>query len=142
MHAVLISLVTYACYPDRWVRFGILHFMCVALLSASTLMLSKHHEIIALIVIAGLVFSPKTGVWVVDVVSGAHPHYSMIDWFPLQSWFPLLWLGVLLGKYVPLPSVSVSNVALSGLSWVGQHSLSLYTAHFVLFCAWSRYGGK
>ena len=138
-HAVLISIVTYVCYPDRWVRFGILHFLCVALLMASTLMQSAHHEILAIGVIACLLCAPVTNTWL-DVVSGARPHYAMIDWFPLASWFPWLWMGVLLGKYVPLPSVSASSGVLAGVSWVGRNSLPLYTAHFVLFCALSRYG--
>lgn len=139
LHALLVSLVTYACYPDSWVRFGILHFLSASLLIASTLMLSAHHETLALCVIVAMLCLPVTNTWL-DVASGARPHYSMIDWFPLASWFPWLWLGVLLGKYyAPLPSVPVSNGALAGLSWIGQHSLALYTAHFVVFCAASRY---
>lgn len=141
MHAAVVSLVTYACYPDRWVRFGILHFMSVALLLASTLLLSPHHEWIALGVFVGLWAMPATGTWV-DVVLGtrARYEYGMLDFFPLASWFPWLWVGVLLGKYAPVPSVPASTGVLSGLAWVGQHSLALYTAHFVLFCVASKYG--
>jgi uncharacterized membrane protein len=141
MHAAVVSLVTYAFYPDRWVRFGILHFMSVALLLASTLLLSAHHELLALGVIVGLSVFPATGTWL-DVALGSRKHYEygMLDFFPLASWFPWLWMGVLLGKYIPLPSVTASTGALSGLTWVGQYSLPLYTAHFVLFCAASRYG--
>jgi uncharacterized membrane protein len=141
VHAGLISLVTYACYPNRWVRFGVLHFMSVSLLIASTLMMSKHHELLALCVIFILYCIPKTGTWL-DVVSGSHPNYAMIDWFPLAAWFPWLWLGVMLGKYFPLPTVaSAPNDALSvGLSFMGQNSLALYTAHFVVFCALTQDG--
>ena len=143
LHAAAISLVTYLCYPDRWVRFGILHFMCVASLLASTLLLSPHHEWLALCVVVGLCNAPVTGTWV-DVVSGADPRHAMLDWFPLVSWFPWLWLGVMLGKYVPIPSIPTAtthrNAVLSGLSVLGQNSLALYTAHFVLFCAAARYG--
>jgi uncharacterized membrane protein len=138
VHAALISLVTYACYPGQWVRFGILHFMSVALLIASTLMMSAHHEPLALVFILVLLGIPATGTWI-DVVSGANPHYAMLDWFPLASWFPWLWLGVLLGKYFPLPAMSSpKGVLSSGLSLMGRNSLMLYTAHFVLFCVLSR----
>ena len=138
VHAGLISLVTYACYPEKWVRFGILHFMSVGLLIASTLMMSKHHELLAFGVSILLFFSPTTGTWV-DVVSGANPRYAMIDWFPLASWFPWLWFGMQLGKYYPLPVMSSPTGVLSScLSFIGQNSLTLYTAHFVLFSALSR----
>ena len=141
-HAGLISLVSYACYPSKWVRFGILHFMCLASLLASTIMLSVHSELIALCVIVGLFCAPITGTFL-DVVSGSQCMFSTIDWFPLASWFPLLWLGVLLGRHFPpsklFKGTNENGTAMSIFSFVGKNSLTLYTTHFVLFCVLSKY---
>jgi uncharacterized membrane protein len=97
-HAALVSLVTYFAIPGAWVRFGILHFLCVGL-SITAVMLSVPRVWGAALGIGvlWLLFRPATGIAWLDTATGARPVGAMIDWFPLRRWLPLLWLGVAVG---------------------------------------------
>jgi hypothetical protein len=55
-----------------------------------------------------------------------------MDYFPLQRWLPVLWLGVLLAR-VPLPAWRAGTLA--PLAALGRNTLALYTAHYIAGCA-------
>ena len=145
-HAAVISLVTRLALPDVWVRFGILHFMCVALLVTAVLLAAP-----APLAVAGavaLLLAPRTGLWAVDLATGAaQPTAATIDWFPLSRWLGPLWLGVALGSVLPAERAPTERAqterALAGppivgaLQFLGRNSLELYTLHYAILCAWA-----
>jgi uncharacterized membrane protein len=139
-HAAVISLVTRLAVPDVWVRFGILHFMCVALLVTAVLLAAP-----APLAVAGavaLMLAPRTGVWAVDLATGAaQPTAATIDWFPLSRWLGPLWLGVALGSVLPAERAQTERAPtgpiVGALQFLGRNSLELYTLHYALLCAWA-----
>lgn len=149
-HAALVSLVTYLAIPGAWVRFGVLHFLCVGL-GVTAVMLSVPRVVGAVLGIGllWLVFRQATGVPWLDTATGARPVGAMVDWFPLRRWLPLLWLGVAVGwigwssSPKEAEDANEANETKSGesgfgvdlLRFVGRHSLVLYTAHYVALCA-------
>jgi len=152
-HAALVSLATYLAIPGAWVRFGVLHFLCVGL-GVTAVMLSVPRFVGAVLGIGllWLVFRQATGVPWLDTATGARPVGAMVDWFPLRRWLPLLWLGVAIGwiGWSSSPTeaeeaevTNETNEAKGGesgfgvglLRFVGRHSLVLYTAHYVALCA-------
>jgi len=146
-HAALVSLVTYLAIPGAWVRFGVLHFLCVGL-GVTAVMLSVPRVVGAVLGIGllWLAFRQETGIPWLDTATGARPVGAMVDWFPLRRWLPLLWLGVGIGwiGWSSSPKeANEANEAKSGesgfgvglLRFVGRHSLVLYTAHYVALCA-------
>ena len=152
-HAALVSLVTYLAIPGAWVRFGVLHLLCVGL-GVTAVMLSVPRVVGAVLGIGllWLVFRQATGIPWLDTATGARPVAAMVDWFPLRRWLPLLWLGVGIGwigwssspkEANETNEAEDANDAKSGesgfgvglLRFVGRHSLVLYTAHYVALCA-------
>jgi uncharacterized membrane protein len=127
-HAALVSVATRLLLPDRWVRFGILHFMCAGLL-ITTLLLRAGCAGLALGL--ALLCVGRTGLAPLDLALGHAPARSM-DYFPLQRWLPVLWLGVLLAR-VPLPAWRAGTLA--PLAALGRNTLALYTAHYIAGCA-------
>jgi uncharacterized membrane protein len=129
-HAALVSVATRLLLPDRWVRFGILHFMCAGLL-ITTLLLRA--EFAGLALGLALLCVGRTGLAPLDLALGHAPARSM-DYFPLQRWLPVLWLGVLLAR-VPIPAWRAETLAPRALAALGRNTLALYTAHYLAGCA-------
>jgi uncharacterized membrane protein len=144
-HAAVISLVTRLALPEAWVRFGILHFMCVALLLTAVLLAAPAP--LAVIGAVALLLAPRTGLWAVDLATGAaQPTAATIDWFPLSRWLAPLWLGVALGSVLPAERAPTeraptgraqSGPIVGALQFLGRNSLELYTLHYALLCAWA-----
>ncbi len=163
VHAALVSLVTYFAIPGAWVRFGVLHFLCVGLgLTAAMLSVPRFWGAVLGIGLLCLLFRPATGIAWLDTATGARPVGAMIDWFPLRRWLPLIWLGVVIGwlsssasgasgssapkepkeakeaKEAKEPKEGagcVDGLVVGLLRFVGRHSLVLYTVHYVALCA-------
>lgn len=140
-HAAVVSVLTRLAVPSAWVRFGILHFMCVAL--AVTAALLSAPTWLAVLGALAILFAPRTGVYIVDLVTGAAPApVAMIDWFPLNKWLVPLWLGFALGAAIPEnPKGQMGREAREGiidsaLQFLGRNSLELYTIHYAMLCAW------
>lgn len=140
-HAAVVSIVTRLAVPSAWVRFGILHFMCVAL--AVTAVLLSAPTWLAILGALALLFAPRTGVRIVDLVTGAAPApVAMIDWFPLNKWLVPLWLGFALGAAIPenpkgqMGREGREGIIDSALQFLGRSSLELYTIHYAMLCAW------
>ena len=149
-HAAVVSIVTRLAVPSAWVRFGILHFMCVGL--AVTAILVSAPRWLGILGALALLLAPRTGAPIVDLVTGAGPPpYAMMDWFPLRQWLVPLWLGFALGAALPErrpepagpkgprtkgPQGPQGPID-AALQFLGRNSLELYTLHYALLCAWA-----
>jgi len=126
-HAILITMVTYLLYPDKFVQFGILHFLALGTLLVSFVAPNKIATIIALI-ISLFAYYPVTGTFA-DIITGAHANGLMMDWFPLNKWLPVLLSGLVIGQHIDikLPILEFNNM----ITNIGKNSLNLYTIHLI-----------
>jgi uncharacterized membrane protein len=129
IHALIISYISFILFPDKWIRFGFLHFFALA-----TLLLVFISEYPTLLIIALIIFS--IGIPPInknlDVIIGGSVPYNAIDWAPLNQYFPLLIVGVLIGHlFGDKLNFDIGDKGLKVLETIGSNSLELYTAHFI-----------
>ena len=141
-HALIISYITYIYYKDKYIRFGILHFIGLSTLIVSLFAPNKKLSIIVLILL--LVLENKLTIIgpIQNTILGGTVYYNMMDWFPLLEWLPLMLSGLIFGQHVDiveLHKIEANNNLLlllnkhSILTEIGKSSLALYTGHFVVF---------
>jgi uncharacterized membrane protein len=143
--AALVSLSSYVVFPDRWIYFGVLHFIAAAS-------------------VLGLAFRPlcawNAPLGMAVIVVGTTVELTLFDqpwlqWIglmtykpPTEDYVPVLpWLGVvLLGTGVArilygarvIPAFAVREYSAPGsraLIVLGRHSLLIYLAHQPIFMA-------
>jgi len=129
LHAVLITLVTYFLYPDYFIRFGILHFLAVGTLLVSVLAPNKMITILVLLIT--LFIKIPTIHPYVDLMTGSVKLANSMDYFPLQSWLPVLLIGLLLGQNIDLNKLVVLDFN-NTITDIGKNSLNLYTIHVII----------
>jgi uncharacterized membrane protein len=100
---MVITLVTWLILGDKFVKFGILHFLGVAMVLALPLLrLKTWNALIGLVVI--LIGLPLK--WVVFPSNALFwlglkpPEFYSLDYFPLFPWFGLFLIGVAMGPYL------------------------------------------
>ena len=147
-YAVLMSLFTYLVFEERYVKFGILHF--VAFSSLLLFMFVDDVETMKVI----------TGVFVIlFILNKVKPElfhsipqpfafvggfyndrYSSIDHFPILPWILLICLGTFIGHYlanndVNTPKYLTDNPLSDVLKTIGKRSLEIYTVHWLVLYA-------
>ena len=127
IHALIISFVTYILFPDKWVRFGILHFIAFATLLIS--FISPYPKLLIVALILFYIGIPKINSSL-DVITGASCPYNAIDWFPLNNYMPLLISGVLIGHLLE-NKINIDIGSNKILEFLGNNSLELYTTHLL-----------
>lgn len=146
--AIFITLFSYFIFGDKFVKFGILHFMAIASL---ILMLFVDNEkvLIGIIFVALILkvlikqdpnmflFVPKK----LAFVSGFYSSYAAVDHFSLIPWITYVCIGLLIAKYVTkknLPEAPKIYKSLKetkivkGVQWCGKKSLEIYIIHWIL----------
>lgn len=133
---LIIGVVTYLFQPLMYVRFGILHFIGVAIALAWPL---TRFPRLSLALGSTLLLLPRLPwrhnvIWL-DWLGMARTVHPAFDYFPLVPWLGVVLLGIFLGyiafprgeRRFPLPSRSPR-----GIRWLqvaGQNSLLLYLIH-------------
>lgn len=131
--ALFISVVSYFLYPDKFIRFGILHFIALGTFLVSFVAPSK--ILTFLVFLLALVIKVPSINPLLDTITGSKAWFSMMDWFPLQKWLGVLLFGVMIGQYTDptmfqsIPYLQSNNA----LTMIGRNSLEFYTGHIVLF---------
>ncbi len=133
---MVISVVTYIYQPLMYIRFGILHFIAVAMVIAYLFApLSWPNLLLGL----GLLFLPRSpwrhGVPWLEWLGLARTVHPALDYFPLVPWLGVVLLGLFLGHLLfpggkrrfPLPLHSPP--VLRWLQIAGQNSLLIYLIH-------------
>jgi len=129
LHAMLLTVLTYFLYPDYFIRFGILHFLAVGTLLVSFVAPYKIVTIIALLIILFIKvpnFNPF-----IDLMTGVGTPTNSMDYFPLQTWLPVLLIGLILGQNLDvnkLDFLDFNNI----ITDIGKNSLNLYTTHLII----------
>ena len=132
--AVLISIVSFILFQERFIFFGILHFIALAsVLGLFFLRWFLFNFICGIsLLIVGLTiqhsfFDQKILQWV-----GLMTHKPATeDYVPFLPWFGVVLLGMALGKYLHLGGYLYAHkfVWRRELIWMGQHSLLVYMLH-------------
>ena len=126
-HALLITIVTYLLYPDKFIQFGILHFLSLGILIISFVAPDKIATVVALIISLYVTY-PVTETFA-DIITGSRATSMMMDWFPLNKWLPILLSGLVIGQNVDvqIPGFEFNNI----ITDIGKNTLNLYTGHLI-----------
>jgi uncharacterized membrane protein len=134
--ALLVSITTYAAFPDRYISFGILHCIAacsvvgVAFLRApGWLLFALAISILAISLVWGSgVFASPWLAW----TGLALTNRPSLDFLPLIPWLSAFLAGMAAAKSLPVAQwdVPVRARGLSSrLAWPGRHSLLVYLVH-------------
>lgn len=130
VHALIITLLTYILYPEKFIKFGVLHFICLITL-LSPLFIPYKNITIILFIISIFINYPKINE-ILDTITGYQVHSRMMDWFPLKKYLPLLLLGVIIGQNMDISNNKVLEQDIPLVTNIGKNTLNLYTIHFVV----------
>jgi uncharacterized membrane protein len=147
LYAALVSISTYIQVGDRWVFFGILHFIAVA-------------SVLGLVVVHSTLFSLVGGLFIIGAGLAFsfpffdHPWLNWIgmmthkpstnDYVPLFPWLGVVFVGIGLGRILfigPFKHLSVplqwqtSSWPGKILSILGRQAIHVYIIHVPLFIA-------
>lgn len=129
LHALLLTVITYFLYPDYFIRFGILHFLAVGTLLISFVAPYKIVTILILILVLFIkipIIHPY-----IDLIIGSGALTNSMDYFPLQTWLPVLLIGLILGQNLDVNKLDLldfNNI----ITDIGKNSLNLYTTHVII----------
>ncbi len=139
MLGMLITGITFFLFPERYVRFGILHLIGLSLVMILPFLKLNYSNLFfgALFVISGALlwnmeFSFPYFIWL-----GLEPaDHQSFDLFPLLPWFGLVLWGLFIGKYFyPLGKRRIQlnympkGKLKKGIELIGTHSLLIYIVH-------------
>lgn len=134
--AALVSLATYAAFPERFIYFGILHCLAAASLVGVLGLLAPAWVLLACAVLilfvdrffgAGVYSSP----WLAWSGLAATVRPSL-DFLPLVPWLSAFLLGMALARLSPFTGFDLpigSRQIVRVLVWPGRHSLAVYLLH-------------
>ena len=149
LYALIITLLSSLAYADKYVRFGILHYMSVALSLLSLLSLDDIPKYIPLIIsfimlgVYSLIVNHKYSSNMFNqFILGFLPNYSTIDFFPLFKWLWLSCTGLFIGTFLFQEGKAEydewnieKNKFTNFIRVLGQYSLEIYVLHFIVIYA-------
>jgi len=151
--AVIITLLTYLAFPDKYVKFGIVHF---AATSVFLLQWIAGSEIAIFSLILGVLllesikhnlipfFHNNIHPMISFILGIYNPKYNSMDHFSLIPNIAIIGLGMLIGyalyrdvkrKYKEMdnildPIFNLNNRIIDILQWIGKRSFLVYMIHF------------
>ena len=145
--AIFITLFSYYIFGDKFVKFGILHFMAIASLILM-LFVDNQKVLIGIIFIALILkvlikqdpnmflFVPKK----LAFISGLYSRYSAVDHFSIIQWISYVCAGLLIAKYASKKEINPPQIykklketkIVKCVQWCGKKSLEIYIIHWIL----------
>lgn len=137
--AMIVTITTKLLIPDQYVRFGVLHFIAVAIVLLSSMARSP----IVVGISAAVIFiasffmnfiSFDSGLFAIAL--GTAAPFATVDYFPLIPWLALPAIGIVIGNsfYPHAPFSLPDGSIMRSLNWLGRHALIIYMIHVpVLF---------
>ena len=144
--ASLVSLASYGFAGERWIYFGILHFVCVALLLCRLVLLRAGSAVwiaaaAGVALLAGsLISTPALDPPPLNILGFAAHKPLTEDYVPLFPWIGVVLMGLAVGiwwsscDFAALPVLSRLRAVLPlpaqrALAGLGRWSLSIYLLH-------------
>lgn len=142
---ILVSFATWIIFPQEYVRFGVLHFIGVAV---PIIALFKKRPWLALCAaVASFIFGQILSGYFVQsewwIWLGLRPvYFTTLDYFPLLPWLAAPLIGLVLGEYLYGKNRKARFGFLArrnGLAALGRHSLAIYFLHqpILYFTLWA-----
>jgi len=145
--AIFITIFSYFIFGDKFVKFGILHFMAIASLLL-LLFVDNQKAIIGIIFVALILkvlieqdpsmflFVPKK----LAFITGFYSSYSAVDHFSIIPWISYVCAGLLIAKYVSEKKINPPQIykklketnIVKGIQWCGKKSLEIYIIHWIV----------
>jgi uncharacterized membrane protein len=137
--ALGITLVTWIYPHERFITFGVIHFIALATIIAPFFFrLGKLNALIGLIIIAAgfLAMDVETDSPYLFWLGITSADYTALDYYPLLPWFGIVLIGVSAGQMIYPKGVSrirmPKSAVTDALAWAGRHSLASYLLHQVI----------
>jgi len=134
--ALGITLSTWIYPHERFITFGIIHFIALAtVLAPFFFRLGRLNVLLGLIIIAAgfIVTEIETGSPFLFWLGITTPEYTALDYYPLLPWFGIVLIGAYAGQTLYPFGISrirmPKSVVADALCWVGRNSLSIYIVH-------------
>lgn len=136
---ILISVVTYVFVGEKFIIFGILHFIGTAIIIAYLLVRYRYLPLILGIIsiIIGLYISEiyVTFEWLLWIGLRSRS-FITVDYFPIFPWIGVLLLGIFLGNSLypdrerkfKIPDLS-NSLVVRKFCFLGRNSLKIYLLH-------------
>lgn len=132
---MLVTLATWVTFPTEFVKFGVLHFIGVAVPLVAML---RGKRCLALVLAVGSFFLGRIlgGITIGSAwffwLGLRYPGFSSFDYFPIFPWIAVPLVGLVLGETLyaerrPTPLAVLAKVP--GLTAMGRHSLAIYLLH-------------
>lgn len=131
MAGMLVSFATWIFAGDEFVKFGVLHFIGVAVVIVSCF--KKRPRTALLVATVGFILGEyfntiSTDMWFLFPIGIRKPGFISLDYFPIFPWIAVSLVGLVLGEwYLKNAKRKFDEVIL--LSWMGRHSLIIYLVH-------------
>lgn len=137
--ALLVTLATYAIFPDRYVFWGILHAIAAySLIGLAFLRLPWPVTLAVASAVGGIsyvgqaeVFNAPWLLWLGLATEGV----LTVDYVPLFPWLAPFLCGLVAAKSGLVNRLAGRGAAPRWLAWPGQHSLAIYLIHQPLMIA-------
>lgn len=150
-YALLMSLFTYHVFKEKYVKFGILHFVAFTSLILFTFVdnVESMRIITAIFLILYVLnhFKPelfRTIPQPFAFIGGFYnDRYSAIDHFPIMPWILLICVGTFIGNHlvnqnIDTPNYITNNAVSKTLKNIGKRSLEIYAVHwavlYIVYC--------
>lgn len=144
---MILTALTYLYNPNFYIRFGILHFLGISILSANRIRgLATHWLLLfsSFSIIIGIFFSERFTASPYLFPLGLQTNiFTSLDFYPLFPWYGVFLIGFILGKKLyPHKKSLLSSPPSSIITWLGQHSLAVYLIHqpILLACLYILHG--
>jgi uncharacterized membrane protein len=130
-----LTIITWFYSPGWYIRFGILHFLGISLITYPLVNKQKPGTLLLLAIFAVLL-----GIWAADQIVpwplliplGLLPDgFQTLDYYPLFPWYGIFLIGAAVGKHFYQAGTSLFPhvVFPQPLTFLGRHSLAIYLIH-------------
>ena len=145
--AMLMSLFTWFVFGEKYVKFGILHFIALASLVffqySDNPRLVQSFFIIALMIYYLIINQPSIFKNIPDPISFVlgfyNKKYKAVDHFPIFPWILLIIIGMMIGNVFlnkkNTSSELIKDKILNVLKKIGKNSLEIYAIHWIVLYA-------
>jgi len=132
---MLVTGATWILFPEEYVKFGVLHFIGVAV-PIVALLKGKRALALGLAAVSFFVgeyfLSLSVGSGWLFWLGLKNPGFSSLDYFPIFPWLAVVLVGLVVGeifyaKRQPTRLAALTRV--NGLTALGKHSLAIYLLH-------------
>ena len=148
--ALFMTLFTYFIFGEKYVKFGILHFIALSSLVLFPFVNNMKiiYSILILLTIIYFLLRSNPSIFSnvppkLAFISGFYSNYQSIDHFPIVPWMILICIGIILGHFIykekpKFPEKIKDKYFTKILETSGKYSLEIYIIHwliiYIIFC--------